>query len=124
MRGALLHDPSARRWALLVVLWRLASAREPAPGLVPRLRAGNLRRLGVLIVEPGSWRRLWQFVREPAGRRRSFRLLVGVIVVGLYARNFYKGTPSPRTYWEAATYCPYPDGWFVADAREPVGATT
>jgi hypothetical protein len=41
-------------------------------------------------------------------------LLAAGLVLGLYARNFYRGTPGSRAYWEAAMYCPYPDGWFVA----------
>ena len=48
-------------------------------------------------------------------------LLAAGLVLGLYARNFYQGTPSPRAYWEAAMYCPYPDGWFVALHGEIVG---
>jgi hypothetical protein len=108
---AFLREPTARRWALLiglVVMQILASLH-----LGWFLGFGLLIFTGwVLAVEPGSWARALEFVR-----RRPLAtvvpLLLAALVLGLYARNFYLGTPAPRSYWEAAVYCPYPDGWFV-----------
>src|SRR5262249_7551810 len=57
--------------------------------------------------------RVWQFVRHRPIATLAPIFVAGALV-GLYARNYYRGTPAPRSYWEAAMYCPYPDGWFVA----------
>jgi hypothetical protein len=109
---AFLHEPTARRWALLIALsaWQVLAS----------LHLGWFLVFGLLIfaawgfaVEAGSWQRVWRFVRaRPV--LTVLPLLAGAIVVGLYARHFYSGTPGHRAYWEAAMYGPYPDGWFVA----------
>lgn len=107
-----LREPTARRWALAVAL--------VAVQILAGLHLGWFLGFGLVIfaawtlaVEPGSWRRL----REFAGRRPVATVvppLAAGLVLGLYAANFYRGTPGSRAYWEAAMYCPYPDGWLVA----------
>jgi hypothetical protein len=109
---AFLHEPTARRWALLVGLsaWQVLAS----------LHLGWFLLFGLLIfvswgfaVEAGSWRRISGFIR---GRPVAtlLPLLAAGLVLGLYARNFYIGAPGHRAYWEAAMYGPYPDGWFMA----------
>ena len=107
-----LRDPTARRWITLLVLgtWQVLAS----------LHLGWFLGFGLVIftawglaVEPGSRTRVRDFIRRrPVAT--FVPLLAAGLVLGLYARNFYQGTPSPRAYWEAAMYCPYPDGWFVA----------
>jgi hypothetical protein len=107
-----LREPTIRRWATTVVLVTIQ--------ILASLHLGWFLGFGLAIftgwtlaVEPGSWARLRDFIR-----RRPIAtvvpLLAAGLVLGLYARNFYRGTPGTRAYWEAAMYCPYPDGWFVA----------
>jgi hypothetical protein len=109
---SMLREPSGRRWALLVSLCAMQ--------ILAGLHLGWFLVFGLsiffiwgLVVEPGSLRRLGVFIR-----RYPIAVLLPVaiagVAVGLYARNFYRGAPSPRAYWEAAMYCPYIDGWFVA----------
>lgn len=109
---SMLREPSPRRWTLLVSLCAMQ--------ILAGLHLGWFLVFGLsifviwgLFVEAGSTRRLWEFVRR---RPIAFLLplAIAIVAVGLYARNFYRGTPSPRAYWEAAMYCPYIDGWFVA----------
>jgi hypothetical protein len=109
---AFLQEPTARRWALLIGLaaWQVLAG----------LHLGWFLLFGLLIfvswgfaVEAGSRRRVWGFVRRrPVAT--LLPLLAAGIIVGLYARNFYVGTPGKRAYWEAAMYGPYPDGWVMA----------
>jgi hypothetical protein len=109
---ACLREPTPRRWWFLVglVTWQILAS----------LHLGWFLGVGLLIfvgwglaVEPGSWARVKSFVR---GRPVAMvvPLLAAGLILGLYARNFYHGTPGSRAYWEAAMYCPYIDGWFVA----------
>jgi hypothetical protein len=106
------REPTARRWATLVglVAWQILAS----------LHLGWFLGFGLLIfagwglaVEPGSRARAWEFVRRrPVATVAP--LLIAAAVLGPYSRHFYRGTPGARAYWEAAMYCPYPDGWFVA----------
>jgi hypothetical protein len=107
-----LREPTARRWALIVGLCAMQ--------VLASLHLGWFLGFGLVIfagwtlaVEPGCRVRVWQFVRSRP-MAIVIPVLVAGVVVGLYARNFYRGTPGSRAYWEAAMYCPYPDGWFVA----------
>lgn len=109
---AFLHEPTARRWTLLVFLIAIQ--------ILAGLHLGWFLGFGLLIfvllafrVEAGSWSRAWNFARTRP-LVTIVPVLIAVLVVGAYARNFYKGVPGTRAYWEAAMYCPYPDGWFVA----------
>lgn len=109
---ACFREPTARRWALVVglVTWQILAS----------LHLGWFLGFGLLIfvgcglaVEPGSWARVKAFVRgRPVAT--GVPLLTAGLILGLYSRNFYHGTPGSRAYWEAAMYCPYVDGWFVA----------
>jgi hypothetical protein len=107
-----LREPTARRWGLLLGLVVMQ--------ILAGLYLGWFLGFGLLIfvawvlsVEPGSWARAREFARRrPLGT--VVPLLLAALVLGLYARNFYKGTPGPRPYEEAAGYCPYPDAWVVA----------
>jgi hypothetical protein len=109
---AFLREPTARRWALLIALsaWQVLAS----------LHLGWFLLFGLLIfvgwgfaVEAGSWGRVWGFARRrPVAT--LLPLLAAAVIVGLYARNFYVGTPGKRAYWEAAMYGPYPDGWLMA----------
>src|SRR5262245_39641757 len=109
---AFLREPSARRWALVMALCGLQILAGLHLGWFLGFRLFIFIIQG-LVFEPGRSARVRQFGREqPLSIFVPLRLAGGV--VGAYARNFYKGTPSPRAYWEAAMYCPYPDGWFVA----------
>jgi hypothetical protein len=106
-----LREPSARRWALTIGLVTIQ--------ILASLHLGWFLGFGLAIfaiwtlcVEPGSWTRLREFVRRrPVAT--VIPLLAAALVLGLYARNFYRGTPSTRAFWEAAGYCPYPDAWVV-----------
>jgi hypothetical protein len=109
---AFLHEPTPRRWALLIGLsaWQVLAS----------LHLGWFLVFGLLIfvswgfaVEAGSRRRVWGFVRARPVAALLPPLAAGV-VLGLYARHFYAGAPGHRAYWEAAMYGPYPDGWFMA----------
>jgi hypothetical protein len=109
---AFLHEPTSRRWSLLVGL--------AAMQILASLHLGWFLGFGLLIfvvwgfaVEAGSWGRAWAFARRRPVATVLPLLLAG-LVVGAYARNFYMGAPGPRAYWEAAMYGPYPDGWFMA----------
>ncbi len=109
---AFLREPTVRRWILLVSLGVLQ--------VFASLHLGWFLGFGLsifacwgLFFDAGSWARIRAFVRRrPVAT--ILPVLVAALVVGAYARNFYRGTPRPRTYWEAATYGPYIDGWFVA----------
>jgi hypothetical protein len=109
---ALAREPSVHRWWLLIALGVLQ--------LLASLHLGWFLGVGLLIfavwtvvVEPGSGQRLWQFIRTRPVAVVTPLLIAGTIV-GAYARNYYRGAPGDRSYLEAAMYCPYPDGWFVA----------
>ena len=108
----MLKDPSIRRWITflgLCVIQILAS-----------LHLGWFLGFSLLIfvacgffVEAGSFRRVREFVQgKPIAT--MLPLLIAAVLLGMYARNFYRGTPGSRSYWEAAAYTPYPDGWFVS----------
>jgi hypothetical protein len=107
-----LCEPSTRRWTLLVSLSVLQIFASLHLGWFLGLSTMIFVALG-LCVEVGSWRRVREFARSrPIGL--VVPLLVGAIVVGMYARNFYRGAPAPREYGHALFYCPCPDHWFVA----------
>ena len=114
---AFLREPCARRWMLLIVLCVLQ--------VFASLHLGWFLGFGLLIftgwglfVEPGGWQRVWTFIRHKP-LATVIPLVIAGLAVGAYARNYYKGTPTHRAYWEAAMYCPYPDGWFVASPGSP-----
>jgi hypothetical protein len=107
-----LREPTAWRWSALVALCTIQ--------VLASLHLGWFLGLGLLIsaccgffVEPGSCSRVRQFVRH-----RPLATILPVfaasLILGLYARNFYRGAPGHREYWQAAFYCPYPDQWFIA----------
>lgn len=109
---AVVRDPTARRWALLVGLtaWQVLAS----------LHLGWFLGLGLgifaawaLAVEAGCRARVWSFARTRPVATVVPVLLAG-LVVGGYARTFYKAAPERREYWQAAGYGPYIDGWFVA----------
>jgi hypothetical protein len=107
-----LREPSTRRWILLVSLSVLQVFASLHLGWFLGLSMMIFVFL-ILCVEVGSWRRLREFARSrPIGVVAP--LLVGALVVGMYARNFYRGAPAPREYGHALFYCPDPDLWFVA----------
>src|SRR5262249_14247323 len=107
-----LHQPTARRWVTLIALCTLQVFASLHLGWFLGFALAIFTIWG-LVVEVGSWKKAWEFVRtRPVATVAP--LLVAGLVVGLYAHNYYHGTPAPRTYYEAAMYCPYPDGWFVA----------
>lgn len=109
---ACLRDPTARRWVTLI---GLVTAQ-----ILASLHLGWFLGLGLLImvawgliVEPGSRGRVWRFVRgQPVAT--VLPLVAAATTLAPYAQHFYRGTPDTRAYWEAAMFCPYPDGWFVA----------
>jgi hypothetical protein len=109
---AVIKEPTARRWALLVGLtaWQVLASLHLGwfLGLGLAIFAG-----WALAVEAGCRARIWAFVRT---RPVAFVLPVVLagLVVGGYARTFYKAAPERREYWQAAGYAPYIDGWFVA----------
>jgi hypothetical protein len=109
---AFLREPTARRWALLVFLVAIQVLASVHLGWFLCFGLAIFACLGQ-FVEVGSWRRVGNFVR-----RRPLATIAPVLAAGMivaaYARNFYKGVPEPRAYWQAAAYCPYPDRWFVA----------
>jgi hypothetical protein len=107
-----LREPSARRWSTSIGLCTMQ--------VLASLHLGWFLGLGMvifacygLIVAPGNRGRVWQFMRSRP-MATIVPLLVAGVVVGLYARNFYRGTPGTRAYWEAAYFCPRPDCWFTA----------
>lgn len=107
-----MREPTARRWTMIVGLCALQ--------ILASLHLGWFLGFGLaifviwtLFVEPGTRSRLWRFVRyRPIAL--LLPVLIAAIAVGSYARNFYHGAPHHRTWWEAAMYCPYPDGWLTA----------
>ena len=107
-----LREPSARRWGLLIGL--------AAIQVFASLHLGWFLGLGLMVfvgigfvAEAGSFRRVRAFVRaHPLSI--VMPLLIAGLLLGMYARNFYRGAPSTRSYWEAEAYTPSPDGWFVS----------
>ncbi|HVK09698.1 MAG TPA: hypothetical protein VM597_13065 [Gemmataceae bacterium] len=109
---SMVQDPTPRRWALLVGLtsWQILASLHLGwfLGFGLAIFAG-----WALCVEAGCGRRVWTFVRTRPVAFGVPVVLAGVVVGG-YARTFYKAAPERREYWQAASYAPYIDGWFVA----------
>lgn len=106
-----LTEPTVRRWWLL---WFLGAWQ-----VLASLHLGWFLGFGLCIfagwglaVEAGSWRRVRTFFRERPIAALVPVLLAG-LVVGAYARNFYRGNPERRGYSEAVAYLPPPDAWVV-----------
>ena len=74
----------------------------------------------LMFVEPGSWLRVWVFVRH-----RPVATIVPILIAGAivapYARHFYSGNPERRSPHEAAAFSPAFDDWIVARPGKSVG---
>src|SRR5262245_27062093 len=89
-----LREPTGQRWALTVALVAIQ--------ILASLHLGWFLGFGLAIfaiwalaVEPGSWPRVREFVRRRP-LATAIPLLAAGLVVGLYAHNYYRGTPDNR----------------------------
>lgn len=107
-----LQEPTTYRWTMMLVLvgWQILAG----------LHLGWFLWFGVFLLylcamaTSGTSRNLcWQWVkRHPVG---ALLPALGVAaILGLYAKNFYRGAPERRLYENAYHYAPTFDAWFVA----------
>jgi hypothetical protein len=109
---AFVREPTARRWTALIAL---GTAQ-----LFASLHLGWFLGFGLLIftpwlmiVEAGSFRRVWAFARHRPIATVAPILIAGALVAP-YARHFYSGNSERRAAHEAAAFAPLLDDWFVA----------
>ncbi len=109
---ACLRQPTIRRWIMLIALGLAQTFASLHLGWFLVFGLGIFVILG-LFVEADSFRRMRGFIRENPVTT-MLPLLVAAVLLGFYARNYYRGTPNPRYYSQVSFYLPYPDAWFVA----------